>query len=218
MNDTSKGLQQSALAMRIIGWGLIVGLPVGLVYPPGFMWGSNPAGFPFICWQHPPSPYDGLHPYVFMIVALYIAWAVLMIRGAKDPRVNAALFDSGILANLLHAGLMIPQAFIYPNEHAHLWADAVAGALEKRARRGQDRQAFGLGLDGTSCGPGRRVGAREHPRGNLGRAQAQGSLCHHRRPADRPRVRGLGLRASGRSTLRLRGEWLLPMACQWAAI
>ena len=46
-------------------------------------------------------------------------------------------------------------------------------------------------------GPGRRVGAREHPRGDLGRAQAQGSLCHHGRPTGSTGVRGLGLRASG---------------------
>ena len=58
-----------------------------------------------------------------MIVALYFAWAILMIRGANDPRANAALFDFGILANLLHAGLMIPQAFLYPDEIAHLWSD-----------------------------------------------------------------------------------------------
>jgi hypothetical protein len=58
-----------------------------------------------------------------MIVVLYYAWAFLMIRGAKDPRANAALFDFGILANLLHGGLMIPQAFLYPEEIAHLWAD-----------------------------------------------------------------------------------------------
>ncbi len=46
-----------------------------------------------------------------------------MIRGAKDPKTAASLFDYGILANLLHGLVMIPQAFIYPNEHAHLWAD-----------------------------------------------------------------------------------------------
>jgi hypothetical protein len=124
MNDTANGLRQSALMMRITGWGLLIGLALaGAVYPPGFMWGSHPMVFPFIFWQHPESPYDGLHPYVFMIAALYIAWAILMIRGAKNPRANAALFDYGILANLLHGGLMIPQALFYPGEHAHLWAD-----------------------------------------------------------------------------------------------
>ena len=123
MSDGRESLRASSLMMKITGWGIIVGSSVGIVYPPGFLWGFNPPGFPFICWQHPPSPYDGLHPYVFMIVALYFAWAILMIRGANDPRANAALFDFGILANLLHAGIMIPQAFLYPGEIAHLWAD-----------------------------------------------------------------------------------------------
>jgi hypothetical protein len=58
-----------------------------------------------------------------MIIVLYMAWGILMVRGAKDPKANAALFDYGILANVMHALLMIPQSFIYPNEHAHLWAD-----------------------------------------------------------------------------------------------
>ena len=33
-----------------------------------------------------------------------------------------------MLANLLHALVMVPQAFYYPNEHAHMWAD-IPGAL-----------------------------------------------------------------------------------------
>ena len=116
-------LRQSALVMRIIGWGLIPGLLLGFVlYPPGFTWGILPEGIG-LGPAHQPSPYDGLHPYVYMLVALYAAWAILLIRGAHDPRANAALFDWGILANLLHGLVMIPQAFLYPNEHAHLWTD-----------------------------------------------------------------------------------------------
>ncbi len=126
MTDSGKSLRQSSLFMKIAGWGIIALPLVILVYPPGFLWGMNPPVFPFICWQHSSSPYDGLHPYVFMIVAIYYAWAILMIRGAKDPRANAALFDLGILANLLHAGVMIPQALLYPDEIAHLWADVPA--------------------------------------------------------------------------------------------
>jgi hypothetical protein len=90
--------------MKIAGWAIIGIVLATLVYPPGYLWGTNPPVFPFICWQHPPSPYDGLHPYVFMIVALYFAWAVLMIRGAKDPRANATLFDYGFLRTCCTAG------------------------------------------------------------------------------------------------------------------
>lgn len=124
MNNAKKGLEQSALVMRLLGWVLIIGLALAVfVYSPGFLWGRLPAGFPQIGPAHPESPYDALHPYILMLAVVYLAWAVLMIRGASDPKANAALFDFGILANLLHGLVMIPQAFIYPNEHAHLWAD-----------------------------------------------------------------------------------------------
>jgi hypothetical protein len=122
MNSVSKGLQRSALVMRTLGWAMIA-LPLALpLYPPGFLWGSHSAAFPAVV-PHPESPLHGLHPYLFMIIILYLAWGILMVRGAKDPKANAALFDYGILANLLHALIMIPMAFYYPNEHAHLWAD-----------------------------------------------------------------------------------------------
>ena len=125
VNETE--LRKSAMVMRLVGWGLAVGLVLLLfIYPPGFFWGTHPGGFPFVGPAHPPSPYAALHPYFYMIVALYVAYGVLMIRGAGDPLGNAALFDYGILANLLHGLVMVPQAFYYPNEHAHLWADIPA--------------------------------------------------------------------------------------------
>jgi len=117
-------IRQSAIAMRVLGWGTIVALGAApFVYPPGFLGGDHSMDFPHLGPAHPESPYEGLHPYVFMIAALYLAWAILLIRGAKDPKAAASLFDWGILANLLHASLMVVQAFVYPNEHAHLWAD-----------------------------------------------------------------------------------------------
>ena len=74
----------------------------------------------------------------------------------------------------------------------------------------KDGKPSSIGLDGSTCGSGRRLGAREYPRGDLGRAEAQGSLCHDRQPADRTRVRGLGLCAGGRRSHRLRGQRLRP--------
>ena len=94
-----------------------------ILYPPGFFWGSLPEGFPNIGPAHPPSPFDALHPYLYMLGMLYLAFGILLIKGAKDPRRNIALFDWGILSSVLHGGIMIFQSFYYPNEHAHLWAD-----------------------------------------------------------------------------------------------
>ena len=112
----SPDLKQSGTAMQIMGWALIIGLPVmTLLYPPGMLWGSHPDGFPNLGPAHPDSPFNALHPYLFMVGVMYIAWAILLIRGAKDPLAAASLFDYGILANILHGLLMIAQAFIYPN-------------------------------------------------------------------------------------------------------
>ncbi len=124
MTDQEKHLRQSAILMHILGWLLVVGLiSMIFIYPPGFMWGAHTEGFPHIGPAHPSSPYEGLHPYVYMLGALYVAYGILLIRGAKDPRRNVALFDFGILSSVLHALVMIPQSFYYPNEHAHMWSD-----------------------------------------------------------------------------------------------
>ena len=135
MNELNKYLRASALVMKLMGWGIIVVLPILiLAYPPGSFWGELPPGFPLLGPPHPPSPLHGLHPYLWMIYSLYLGWGILLIRGAKDPRAAASLFDWGILANILHALVMVVSAFTYPNEHAHLWADipmlfAIAAAM-----------------------------------------------------------------------------------------
>lgn len=126
MDAHARHLKASALVMRLIGWTcLVLGL-VALVYPPGFFWGILPHGMPHIGPAHPASPYDGLHPYFFMLLALYAGLGICLVRGARDPKRNVALFDFGIVGNLLHGLVMVPQSFIYPNEHAHMWADIPA--------------------------------------------------------------------------------------------
>lgn len=114
---TNGSLDRSATMMRVVGWGTLLVLPAGLVvYPAGFLWGTDP-GSP----HHPP-----LSPYLFMLLAMYVAWAVLMIRGARDPLGHRVIVDYGILANLLHGLVMLGEAFVYPHELQHLWADVPA--------------------------------------------------------------------------------------------
>jgi hypothetical protein len=127
MQGQEQHLKKATLVMRVIGWACLVGLPAAAVlYAPGILWGSVPLDY--YCWPnigpaHPPSPYHGLHPYFFMVAAMYVSYGLLMIRGARDPKRNVALFDYGIVSSIIHGGIMIPQAFIYPGEHAHLWTD-----------------------------------------------------------------------------------------------
>lgn len=124
MKNAEMHLQRSAQVMKVLGWTLLISMvPAALLFPNGILWGSVPINFPLICFTHGPSPLDGLHPYLIMMAVVYVAWAILLVRGAKDPKANKALFDFGILSNLLHALVMIPMAFLYPNEQAHLYMD-----------------------------------------------------------------------------------------------
>ena len=55
MAELNKRLRASALLMRIVGWGGIVGGPVlSFAYAPGFFWGELPEGFPH--FRPTPSP------------------------------------------------------------------------------------------------------------------------------------------------------------------
>ena len=68
IDDPETHLRKSAALMRILGWGLAVGLILmAFIYPPGFLWGAHPDDFLRIGPAHPPSPYDGLHPYFYMM-------------------------------------------------------------------------------------------------------------------------------------------------------
>ncbi len=114
---TKHSLSQSATMMRIVGWVTLVILPAALVaFPAGFLWGT-----------HPQSPYHPpLSPYLFMLIAMYVAWAIMMIVGARDPLGYRRIVDYGILANLLHGLVMFVQSFVYVHEIQHLWGDVPA--------------------------------------------------------------------------------------------
>ena len=100
MLNPDQHLKNATRVMQLVGWLCFAGLPLfSVLYPPGVLWGAVPADFPF------PSR-----------VRVGIGLAPVPLR-------NVALFDYGIVANLLHGGIMIPMAFIYPNEHAHMWFD-----------------------------------------------------------------------------------------------
>ena len=108
-----RSLARSAVVMRIVGWLTIVLLPAGLlVFPSGFLWGT-----------HPESGHEPWSPYLFMLMAMYVAWAILMIRGARDPIAHRDIVDYGILANGLHGLVMLVQSFWYTHELQHLAGD-----------------------------------------------------------------------------------------------
>ena len=106
-----QNLQATALIMRTIGWGFLPLLFILLVlYPHGFAWGIEEG--------------TELHPYVWMMLSLYLAWCYLLVREAKNPADAGLLFDFGILGNTLHALVMIVQVFMmHEHEMPHMWGD-----------------------------------------------------------------------------------------------
>ena len=54
MNELNQHLRASALVMRLVGWGAILGGPIlVLAYAPGFFWGELPTGFPLLARHIP---------------------------------------------------------------------------------------------------------------------------------------------------------------------
>ena len=63
-------LASTALVMRVIGWTFVPAVLLMLVvYPHGFAWGIEEN--------------TQYHPYLWMMVTLYIAWCYLLVREAK---------------------------------------------------------------------------------------------------------------------------------------
>jgi len=113
-----------------------------------------------------------------------------------DAKLGANPYQFGMIGGSdNHTGVISEREDNFFGEFAN--GLAVAGALESPSPRDQGGQACGLGMARTSRGPRRRMGTREHPRGDLGRAQAQGSLRDHGRPTGRAPICGLELRAGG---------------------
>ncbi len=106
-----RNLQATALLMRILGWGLIPLLFAFMFgYPHGFAWGIEEG--------------TDWHPYMWMMLSLYIAWCYLLVREAKNPADAGLLFDFGIIGNTLHAFVMIVLAIMmWEHEMPHMWAD-----------------------------------------------------------------------------------------------
>ena len=104
-------IASTTLVMRTIGWGLVPSVLIMiLLYPHGFSWGIDED--------------TQYHPYLWMMLTLYIAWSYLLIREAKAPVNAGLLFDFGIIANILHGVLMIGQALMmWEHEMPHIWAD-----------------------------------------------------------------------------------------------
>ena len=124
MNEPNQQLRTSALVMRLMGWGIIVagadrgtrlcarlllgGTATGISSPGP---GTSPVA---VCWRAPVHLHD-----------------LFDLPGVGDPADSRCERPQGcgVAVRLGHSRQCIArvadgdQAFAYPNEHAHLWAD-----------------------------------------------------------------------------------------------
>jgi hypothetical protein len=61
-----------------------------------------------------------------MIIAIYVALGVCLVRAAFDPQRHVLLIDFTILSSILHGGVMTYDAFVQEHELTHLVGDVPA--------------------------------------------------------------------------------------------
>lgn len=107
MNNENK---INALRYALIFFGLFL----FLIYPLMHLWPSG--------WRWEPSQYK----YEQMIVGIYATLGVFMLIASKNPLEHASLIWFTIWSNIVHATIMLIQAFVDPSEHGHLFGDIPA--------------------------------------------------------------------------------------------
>jgi hypothetical protein len=116
MTDTTR-LKALRVALVLIGVTFIVGLPVFMiVWPSGWAWHTGHSDYPL------------------MIIGVYATLGVFLIAAVRDPLAHRSLIQFAIWANVVHALIMLVQAFTSPGSHGHLVGDIpalliVSGAL-----------------------------------------------------------------------------------------
>lgn len=99
------------LRIALVIFGLIF---IFAVYPLMVYWPSG--------WRWTPSQQN----YEQMIVGIYFTLGIFLILAAKDPLKNLSLIWFTVWSSFVHGGIMLIQAFVYPQEHSHLMGDVPA--------------------------------------------------------------------------------------------
>jgi hypothetical protein len=82
------------------------------------------------------------HLYLQMIIAIYATLGVFLLLAARNPEQHLSLIWFTVWSSVVHGGVMMVQAIVYPMHRGHLLGDvpalfiiaAVLGALTPRRR------------------------------------------------------------------------------------
>lgn len=97
------------IALVAVGVIFIVGIyPLMMVWPSGWAWHTGHSDYPL------------------MIVGVYATLGVFLIMASRDPREHLSLIWFTVWSSIVHAGIMMVQAFARPENRGHLAGDVPA--------------------------------------------------------------------------------------------
>jgi len=111
-----------SVALRVFGTVFLLGYPLGLIWPSGWIWHHGAGGY-----------------YLQMIQGIYAVLGIFMIIAANNPVAHRSLISFVAWSSAVHALIMAIQAIGDSHETGHLLGDVpalmlVAGALWYLAR------------------------------------------------------------------------------------
>lgn len=107
-----EGIRIKLLKFFLIVFGLIF---VFAIYPLTFIW---PEGW---AWHA-----EGVSVYLQMIIGVYATLGIFLILAARNPMQNLSLIWFTVWSSVVHGGIMLIQALVYPMHMGHVYGDVPA--------------------------------------------------------------------------------------------
>jgi hypothetical protein len=108
--DADSKLGSLRVALVVVGIIFIVGVyPLTIVWPSGWAWHTG-----------------GPSMYLQMILGIYATLGVFLLLAARNPLKNLSLIWFTVWSSVVHGGIMLEQALVYPEHHGHLVGDVPA--------------------------------------------------------------------------------------------
>ena len=97
------------LALRLFGTVFLLGYPLGLIWPSGWIWHHGAGGY-----------------YLQMIQGIYAVLGIFLLIAANQPSAHRSLISFVAWSSAVHALIMAIQAFGDTHETGHLMGDVPA--------------------------------------------------------------------------------------------
>ena len=98
------------VALVAVGIIFIVGVyPLTIVWQSGWVWHTS-----------------GHSTYLQMIMGIYATLGVFLLLAARNPLKHLSLIWFTVWSSVVHGGIMLVQALVYPEHHGHLLGDVPA--------------------------------------------------------------------------------------------